>query len=412
LDAEKTPVRVTGLAAGGDGIGHLEDGRVVFIEGAAPGDLVTLADLRLSARMARASVGEILERSPDRARPRCAHFGVCGGCQWQHLEYPAQLAAKRQILSDALTRIGGLDFPSTFEIVASPDPYGYRARARLVQSPDGRLGYRKRGSHEVVAVHECPILVPAAATALEAWKALAAKPRKAGKRPRDPEWEILAGSKPSAPALIGPVVAGRRASGAIEIEVLGESLQARSGSFLQGNALLWDALAAEVRAQCLTGAGTAGRPAEEIGEPGALVELYAGIGFLTLPLARAGFSGFAFESGHEAVRDLEENLERSGLADRMKVVAGRVESRGDWAKRFAAADLLVMDPPRVGLAEEMRAAIAADGPARCVYVSCDPATLARDLRGLVDAGYRIADLRAFDLFPQTPHVEAVVRLER
>ena len=128
------PLRVTGLASGGDAVGRLADGRVVFVDGGVPGDCVELADLTVHKKMIKARIGRLVEPSTDRVQPRCPHFGPCGGCRWQHVRYGAQLDAKRTIVRDALERIGGLVFEKDIEIIASPYPYGYRARARLVES--------------------------------------------------------------------------------------------------------------------------------------------------------------------------------------------------------------------------------------------------------------------------------------
>jgi 23S rRNA (uracil1939-C5)-methyltransferase len=422
--ASATPavsLRITDLAAGGDGVGRLDDGRVVFVEGGVPGDRVELAELSLRKRLGRARIGRILEASRARVEPKCAHFDRCGGCLWQHIDYTAQLQAKRGIVRDSLERIGGIALEHDVEIVPSPDPYGYRARARLVSSPAG-LGYRRRGSHEIEAIRECPILVPSARAMLR--ERIEARrdppPSEAASRGRNrsaqQEWEILSGSQ--GPAVFHRVGAREAKAETIEIEVLGERLRASPGSFVQGNALLWDALAAEVRTQSLAPRSSESVESGESGEsvapvtPGRLVELHAGIGFLTLPLARSGWTGFAFESGRAALRDLAANLGRAGMKDRIEVIAGRVERRGDWAERFASAELLLLDPPRVGLDAKLRECVARAGPERVVYVSCDPATLARDLREILAGGYRLGHLRAFDLFPQTPHVEVVVRLDR
>lgn len=410
-------LRITSLAAGGDGLGRLDDGRVVFVEGGVPGDLVELADLRLGKRMAKARIGRVLEASPDRVQPRCPHFGSCGGCAWQHVRYEAQLEAKRAIVRDALERIGGLGPGLEVEILGSPDPYNYRARARLVESSAG-MGYRQRGSHECIVVDQCPILVPSVQAKLRESIEQRREPSDANaatkpgsKRRAQTEWEILAGSAGAAEAeRVGPR-SGARSS--VEIEVLGESLRASVGSFVQGNSLLWEALANEVRTQCLS------REEDQI--PGKargradnprFVELFAGIGFLTLPLARAGGRGVVFESGRHALEDLATNLDRAGFASAIEIVRGRVEGQADWAERFSEADLLLLDPPRTGLDPALRRTVAQSGPQRIVYVSCDPATLARDLREMVAEGYRLAAVKAIDLFPQTSHVEIVVRLER
>lgn len=420
MDLESTPLRITDLAAGGDGVGRSSDGRVVFVEGGVPGDLVDLAGVRVGKRMARARIGRLLEASADRATPRCRHFGVCGGCRWQHIRYATQLDAKLRIVRDALERIGGIDFTGDVDVLRSPEAYGYRARARLVESSGG-LGYRARASHEVVPVEECPILRPEAEARLRALVAdqreradrvATERPPRRASSGRSVEWEILAGSQTSAARRVGRS-AEAEAPSSVTIEVLGESLEAGIGSFVQGNALLWDALAAEVRAQCLAPSDDEeSDPGSASSEERTFVELFAGIGFLTLPLARAGFRGVAYESDRAAVASLVGNLARSGFASAVEVHAGRVERRRDWDRRLAGADLLVLDPPRSGLDAAIRSEIAKSGPRRLVYVSCDPATLARDLRECVAAGYRLESLCMVDLFPQTPHVEVVARLER
>jgi 23S rRNA (uracil1939-C5)-methyltransferase len=420
------PLRVTGLASGGDGVGRLSDGRVVFVEGGVPGDHVELVDFVARKKMARARVGRVIEASPDRVQPRCSHFGSCGGCLWQHVRYETQLDEKRRIVRDALERIGGLVLEQELEIIGSPDPYGYRARARLVES-NGRVGYRMRGSHAIAGIDECPILVPAAQEGLiqltqnvgsAAHRADAEEPKTSTRKRRARvEWIVSAGT--TGPATIyeaghkaghktGPKGRGKGGRSterrSVTLEVLGERLRASSESFIQGNALLWDALAEEVRSQCTARRGES--------TPERFIELYAGIGFLTLPLARRGLSGVAIESNRSALADLGANLSSSGLEKQVEVIRGRVEARGDLAKLFATAEVLLTDPPRVGLDAKVRDAIASSGPARLVYVSCDPATLARDLRVFAEAGYALKSVRALDLFPQTPHVEVVARLER
>ena len=405
-------IRVTSLASGGDGVGRLPDGRVVFVEGGVPGDLVEPRGWVERKRMVRTGIARLIEASPDRVEAVCVHFGVCGGCLWQHIDYPKQLEAKLGIVRDALERIGGLDAVDVSDIVPSPEPYGYRTRARLVERA-GRLGFRRRGSREIEAIASCPVLVPAVeARRVELATRLASAPpdstaaeAKRRRSTREVEWELLAG--------VGEAVScgrtGRRDSARerVEIRVLGETLQASRGSFVQGNVLLWDALAREVCDQAF------GSDSARETRPRRFVELYAGIGFFSLPLARAGLEGVAIESSPFALRDLRANIARAALRERVEVLAGRVEARGDLDARFAATDVLVVDPPRRGLEEKVREAVARKGPSRVVYVSCDPATLARDLRALVaEDGYRLASVRAFDLFPQTPHVETVVRLER
>lgn len=435
LPEPPTSVLVTALASDGDGIARTASGRVVFVEGAVPGDRVELAHLREQRGILRAGIARIVEPSIDRVTPPCSHFGRCGGCVWQHVRYEAQLEAKRSNVRAALERIGGLRLEGEVEIVASPLAYHYRARTRVVEV-EGGVGYRRRASNEALRVEDCPVLLPAVQTALAEQGRRVAGAQTGGHREGAPgaaarrlggrsgrrrgrglaarEWVITAGS--AGPARI--VAAGEGAAvpaatdpplpsaarGDVEIEALGERLRVSGPGFIQGNALLWERLAREVRDRCLRSS------ADRV--PRRFVELYAGIGFFTLPLARSGLRGIAVESNPEAVADLVFNLERAGLADAVEAIGAEVEHRSDLPTWLADADLLLVDPPRVGLEAGVRESIAKSGPGIVVYVSCDPATLARDLKPLVAHDYRVASILAFDLFPQTPHVETVVRLER
>lgn len=427
---------VTALASDGDAIARTASGRVVFVEGAVPGDRVELAAQRERRGTLRAGVARIVRASPDRVEPPCPHFGRCGGCVWQHVRYEAQLDAKRQNVRAALERIGGLRLDGEIEIVASPDAYHYRARTRVVEV-EGGVGYRRRASNEALRIETCPVLLPALETALVAQgrgvaeaqdrergatvrRDPAAGPRRSsGRRGAQAaaarEWVITAGR--DGPARVEAAEAGGEIGAACEVggsdeaqraeivlEVLGERLRIGGPGFIQGNALLWERLASEVVACCL-------RPrAERI--PSRFVELYAGIGFFTLPLARRGLSGIAVESDRRAVADLVFNLAQAGLADAVDAIQAQVERRIDLPTWLADTELLLVDPPRAGLDATVRESIAKSGPGIVVYVSCDPATLARDVKTLVASGYRVVSVLAFDLFPQTPHVETVVRLER
>ena len=159
-------VTIDRLSSEGDGVARLEDGRVVFVEGGLPGDRVELESVEERKRFVRARIARLETPSPDRVEPECAAFGVCGGCTWQHLAYEAQLEAKRVIVRDALARIGRIELDELPPIVASPSPYGYRARAKFVEAPTG-YGYRERSSRNVKVVDHCPVLVPSADAVLK-----------------------------------------------------------------------------------------------------------------------------------------------------------------------------------------------------------------------------------------------------
>ncbi len=366
------------------GVGRGPDGRVVFVPFTAPGDRVRVQLTQTRARFANARVESLLEPSPARVDPVCPVFGSCGGCSWQHVAYSAQLAAKARILEDALRRIGRLTPPGPIEITPSPSPYAYRSRTRVLALA-GRVGYRRRRSHVLCATTRCPVLLPALDAKLHA---LAQDPP-----PDDGEWELAWGEgEARAVALAAP------GSERVTLEIAGERIGISPGVFAQSNALLLPALAERLLA-CAGSGGDA-------------LELYAGAGSFTLALARRFEQLVALEADPNAVRDLRENLQAAGIAN--------VEVMGETLERalerdalgLLAPELLVLDPPRAGLPEGAVEALARLRPARIVYLSCDPATLARDLALWSARGWALRSLEGFDLFPQTPHIEALALLER
>jgi 23S rRNA (uracil1939-C5)-methyltransferase len=385
-DREILELRIETLTAGGDGLARAPDGRVVFVPFTAPGDRVRVAIGARRARFLRGVVIELLEAGPGRSDPLCPVFGTCGGCDWQHLAYETQLEAKRTILRDAIERIARLPVPGRFAFRPSPAPYGYRSRAR-VSAERGRVGFRRRRSHAVCAVSRCPVLVSDLDAPLAA---LAARPD----RPSG-EWELSAGGAGSVSVASLPV---RDSAAWVEVDCLGERLRVSAGSFLQANAALREPLAAAVREAA--GYGALG------------LELFAGAGLFTLPLARRFERLVAVESHPGAVADLEENLAAAGLGE-VEILAEPVEVAFESGALAALRpDAVVLDPPRTGLDAPAREGLARLAARRVVYVSCDPATLARDAAVLADAGYALTALEGFDLFPQTAHVEAVALLER
>jgi 23S rRNA (uracil1939-C5)-methyltransferase len=373
------------LASGGDGVGRLGDGRTLFVPLSAPGDRLRVRVTQRRARHARGEAVEILEPGPARRAPRCPLFGRCGGCSWQHLDYAAQLEAKRTIVIDAIERIGGLSPPGTVEIVGSPDEYGYRTRARVVAA-GGKVGFRRGRSHEIEATLRCPVLAPA----LDARLGEAAGLGQAAAAPVEIE---LALGDDGAVRVAGVDETG--SADAVELVVGDERLRISPGVFAQSNGSLLGPLCDAVA----SGTGSGLRA----------VELYAGAGLFTLGLSRRFERVLAIEANPRATRDLAFNLERAQALDRVEIRTAPVE-RSLRELREARPELVLLDPPRTGLPTAAREALAALGADRIVYVSCDPATLARDLRALCAQGHVLRSLRAFDLFPQTHHVEAVAVL--
>jgi 23S rRNA (uracil1939-C5)-methyltransferase len=357
---------------------------VVFVPFTAPGDLVRVKVHDERRHFARARVQHLIEPGPARTDPVCAVFGTCGGCAWQHITYPAQLEAKRQILADALSRIGGLDGIAPVRVVPSPADYGYRGRTRL-RVHGRRVGYRRRRSHALCPVTRCPVLVPELERRLAA---LAADPPV-----RSGQVELAAAGD------VGRTVSLPDAAGEpLWHELSAGRMRVSPGVFFQSNALLMDALCTAV----VDAAGTGERA----------IEFFAGAGFFTLGLAPHFASLVAVESNPAAVADLEHNLGEARIVN-VKVICARLERVLEHgAFRAEPPDLIVLDPPRTGLEEGGAEAIAELGAGRIVYLSCEPATLARDLALMVRCGYEPRPLLAFDLFPQTPHVEALAVLER
>jgi 23S rRNA (uracil1939-C5)-methyltransferase len=300
--------------------------------------------------------------------------------------YGAQLEAKAAILRDALERIGRLPVPEGLRIEPSPAPYAYRGRAR-VRVEGGRVGFRRRRSHALCATARCPVLVPE----------LEARLRELAENPpaRDGEWELVAGAggQTHATPLAGDPPRGEPLS----VAVGADRLRVSPGVFVPSNALLLETLASAV--------------AEAAGCGELALELYAGAGFLTLGLARRFARVVAVEANRVAARDLVESCRGAGLAN-VEVLAEPVEAVLARRGLPAGAEAAILDPPRRGLPPRSAAALAELAPRRLAMLSCDPATLARDLARLRELGFALRSVRGFDLFPQTPHVEALAVLER
>jgi len=405
-------VRILRLAAGGDGVGKLEDGRTVFVPRSAPGDVLELAMLRESKRFARARIGSVVVPGADRVTPPCPHYvrDDCGGCQLQHLDADAQRAARRSFVGDALRRIGGIDVADP-EIVPAGRDWNYRTKLTL-HVARGRIGLHPLERPDAVFdLQTCPIT---AEPLLELWSEAR---RLRHLLPAGAARVVLRLDREGRRHLIAEAPAAARWPGALELEALLEAagvpvtLWIRAGDadarpatdsaesfpaavFEQVHPVMGD----RTRMHALAALGAvAGRH---------VWDLYAGIGDATVALLEAGATVESVESDRRAV----EWAERRGPAGGTRVIrhAGKAEA---LLGRLRAPSLVLTNPPRTGMDERVTAELGARRPERIVYVSCDPATLARDLRRLGGA-YRLADLRAFDLFPQTAHVETVAVLER
>ncbi|MDO8847782.1 MAG: 23S rRNA (uracil(1939)-C(5))-methyltransferase RlmD [Coriobacteriia bacterium] len=430
---DQARITIQSLAHGGDGVSRLPDGRTVFVPYSCPGDELTITVTEDHGRWARATIDAIEVASPDRTTPACPYFGACGGCQWQHISYSAQAAAKRQTLIDALTRIGKLDSPDVAETVASPSAYGYRNKVELTAAEDGSraLGFLKAHTNELLAIDACPLL-PKRASRLP--RSLTGALRFLGSR--GAEGILRASVRVSASGEIAVDVWTRpgpfpRAAAA---RVITESTGARTFTrTIMRDAERRDVSQVEVLAgtgvwheklgddrfavsspsffQVNTAAAIALRDTAvgllEVDGTMRVADLYAGVGTFTLPLARSAGEVVAVEASRYALGDLRENLAQADL-DADIVPGDAAYALPD----IGHLDAALIDPPRSGISDKaMRALIGARIP-RIVYVSCDPATLARDVAALVGTGYHATRFVPVDLFPQTYHLETVALLER
>lgn len=403
-------VRIRTIAGGGDGVGALADGRTVFIPRSAPGDLVEPAAVKLSKRFARARVGRLLEASPDRTVPRCQHYvrDECGSCQIQHLAAPAQREAKGRIVADALTRIGGLPVAPVI-VEAGEREWEYRAKVSL--AVQGRqIGYhRLERPNQVFDLVHCHIARPELS---RLWTVLRANRRLL---PSNADRLVLrvdrAGGLHAIVQVLGahvwaePGRLGRALSAAGTPAVVwwqpeGGAARAVAGAAEAYPAMVFEQVHPEmgdrVRAAAVDSLGdVAGRH---------VWDLYAGIGETTRALAEKGATVTSVEVDRRAVALAESRGPNAGV----RRIAGRVEEE---LERLDPADAVLVNPPRTGLGEAVTVRLSASPPARLIYISCDPATLARDLSRL-ETTYRITSVRAFDLFPQTAHVETLVEATR
>ena len=402
-----TPVRILRLALGGDGVGRLEDGRAVFVPRTAPGDLVELSSLREYSRFARARPGNLLEEGPDRIAPRCPHYteDECGGCQLQHLSLPAQQAARRSFVGDALRRLARLDAADP-DLVPAARAFEYRTKVTLAVSARG-IGLRRYDRpDEIFALERCHLAVPELMVLWGDLRSLGAllPPglEKIGLR-RDRSgaihilFEVVAGAGWSGGPLLLAELRRRGHSPTIWWHTMGGAPRAVAGAGEAYPATAFEQVHPEMGDQARAFA------ISQLGDVGGrrVWDLYAGVGETTTALAEAGAEVESVEADRGAVAAAEA---AGPVALRH---AARVE---DVLGKLGAPDLVVTNPPRTGMDARVTGALERARPDRLVYVSCDPATLARDLTRL--PSFRLALARSFDLFPQTAHVETVAVLER
>lgn len=440
---------VSDLTSSGDGLGRWQE-RVVFVPDTVPGDRVRTRLVQVKPTYARGKLRQLLEPSPERVRPACIVADKCGGCQWQAVSYDAQLAAKQQQVVDALTRIGGFDNPPVLPILGTDNPLNYRNKATypLVRSPEGRIkaGYFRKGSHKLVNLNQCPVqdehLDPLLAEVKQdiqerGWSIYNEKRHqgrlrhlclRVGRRtgqilltlvstaPNLKDIELQAQEwMERYPNLVGVCVnlnpdKTNAIFGAETLVIDGKPyveevfadlrFRIHATTFFQVNTEQAERLARWIVDELqLQGSET-------------IVDAYCGVGALTLPLGQKARRVIGLEVQPEAV---EQGLANAGLngIENVEFRAGQVEDLLPLVEESleTSVDVVVLDPPRKGCDRAVLDALITLKPARMAYMSCNPATLARDLEILRDqGGYSLTKVQPADFFPQTPHVECVAIL--
>jgi 23S rRNA (uracil1939-C5)-methyltransferase len=444
---ESLELTIDDLAFGGEGVGRA-DGYVVFVRGGLPGDRLRVRLTEARGRFGRAAIEEVLVASADRVVPPCPYFGHCGGCRLQHLAYSAQLAFKEKQVRDCLNRLGGVGEFELRPILPAPEPYGYRNKMEFtIAGEPAAIGLHVFERYDVVLdIERCLLQSDTMNTLLDEFRrhvrdravsvwdprtergllrfVMMREGRNTGEAMVNvvaaaPDVETLTplaeALRARAPATASVVlnVNAKKASVAVGSEehllagrehitesLDGVKFEVSANSFFQTNTRQAERLFAVVKAACeLTGTET-------------LLDLYSGTGAISLLLARHVRAVYGIEVAAAAVADAIRNARANGI-DNCTFLAGEVRHvLPELMRQGVRASVVVADPPRAGFHPKALSALAALAPGRIVYVSCNPSTLARDVGELVRHGYRLEWVQPVDMFPQTPHIEAVARLHR
>ena len=368
---DRLEIEIADMAFGGDGVGKV-DGFVVFVPFVIVGELVLVEITERKSDFARARLLQVITPSPDRVDPKCQYFGECGGCQYQHIDYEAQGRIKLEQVRNLFVRVGGFAPEVVGELIPCPAPYGYRNRIMIRRQWDkfqqkAIYGFLRAGSRLVVDLERCEIAEEALNEQLQQVR-------------EDPP-----------PRNMQKVV----------LRMMPDDWELHRDSFFQNNFTLLPKLVDTVRSR-LADAGTKH-----------LVDAYCGIGFFSLSMADLveGFVGIDIDK--QCILPARKNLTKRGI-ENGEFIQGKTEEHMDaLLERFPANDTtLILDPPRKGVHKEGLEMLANAQPRQVIYVSCHPATLARDLKWLCERGYELKSVTPLDMFPQTQHVECVADLRR
>lgn len=416
-------ISITGVGSQLQGVGRLRDGRAAFVPFSIPGETVDVEIVRDCERYAETRLLVVRERSPARVEPDCPYFGRCGGCQARHMTYAETLRLKRQRVVDALTRIGGMDAPDVRETLPMPSPLRCRNKMEYAIA-EGKIGFMRAGSREVVPVADCLLQRGESARVLQELAQMDLRDLRGAVTRVDRRGEVmltLCGTGKEPPIREFPGVASlyscrlkprpahaldgecRLLAGAERLEetLCGLRFSLLPQSFFQVNATQAERMYAVAL------------DALELKAGESLLDVYCGAGTITLLAAARGAQATGIELVRPAVNDARANARRNNLDHAARFLCGdaaeelpRLVRAGE---RFAAA---ILDPPRRGADKRVLEALLQAAPERLAYISCDPATLARDLKHLTAAGYRLIFAQPVDMFAYTGHVETIALLQR
>jgi 23S rRNA (uracil1939-C5)-methyltransferase len=396
---------------GGDVLARLPDGRAVFVPFGLPGEKARVQLTEDKKNFARGEIIEILETSHERIPPRCRHFSQCGGCHYQHIPYEKQLAIKTDILRDQLTRIGKIENPPVQSMVASPNTWNYRNHVQFSLTAEGRLGFQAPSSNKTIPITECHLPEPAIN---DFWPQLEFEPGTEVERvslrtgleedllvvlesdsPEPPELEIEAGiSIAHVYEEHTVVIAG---NDHLLINVMGRDFKVSAPSFFQVNTAMAEKMVQHLFT-CLP-----------VSLATTVLDLYCGVGLFSAFFASRGGRVIGIESSASACEDFAVNLDEF---DNVELYEGTVEEVLPGLAGHISDVIAIVDPPRAGIERHALDALVALNPQTIAYISCDPSTLARDAKRLIEAGYTLQQVMPFDLFPQTYHIESISLFEK
>ncbi|MEK6222730.1 MAG: class I SAM-dependent RNA methyltransferase [Chloroflexota bacterium] len=397
-------VEIEKLVYGGEGMARLPDGRAVFVPFVLPGERVAIDIAEDKRRFARAALVEVLEPSPDRITPKCKHFTKCGGCHYQHITYADQLSAKTEILRDQLQRIAKIDSPDIQPMIPSPSPWNYRNNIQFHQNEAGELGFLASRSDQIIAIEECH-LPQENLNAL--WPEIKIDPlpellRLGLRSGMDQETILVLESAAdeafdfsvdfsTAAVQLGPNSTHILAeSFYFTIEIKERAFRVSADSFFQVNTKLAEQMVDHLLANL------------NLTKETIVLDLYCGVGLFSAFLAPKVKQLIGIEINASAVEDFTINLDEF---ENVEVYNAAVEKTLPALK--VSPNIIVVDPPRSGIGHKILDTIIEMDPGVLVMISCDPATLGRDAKRLIEAGYTLKQITPIDLFPQTFHIESI-----